>query len=1194
MLSNKQFYLVRLFPVALLLVVSIASAQASAPPPVVLKNSFRTVETWTQPGTPGAHHPWVTNASLTSSETAATMDFEVALKMRNFSELQARLVKGERISSQEMEAKYDPLPSDEKAMVNWLTSQGFTITRQDSNHLAIFAHGRLTQIRQAMQVNFGRVSYEGKTYTSAITAPSLPASLSASVLGINGLQPHIHPHKHLVKPNSLTGTNAPFLPSQVAKADNATGLYSSNITGAGQSIAIVIDTFPATSDLVSFWKTYSVNQSLQNIQFIQVIPGALPSTSEEETLDTEWSSSIAPGARVRVYATTSLSNIYLDEAYQQVYNDVVNHPEYGLHQMSMSYGEGETYTTSSQVTTDAQYFANLASAGVTVFASSGDGGSTPGTNGGTDSTGPLQVETPSSDVNVTGVGGTSLTLATNGNESNESTWSFSGGGVSIYFSRPSWQTGTGVPTGSFRTVPDVACPADPNTGAVLLYNGAQTVVGGTSWSSPTWAGYCALINQARSNAGLTPVGVLGPKIYPLIGTSNFRDVTSGSNSVGSSSGGKYGASTGYDQVTGIGVPLMQTLTQTLVGTASLIGLQLQPVFQSVLPGTSASFTVSVSGSPASYQWQRMPLGSSIWSNLTDTGAYSGSATATLTVNPATSAMSGDQFQCIVQFASNSVTSAPAAVLTVETPLVIAKLAGTAKTTGSPTSSNFAYPSGVALDNSGNLYVADFNNNVIRKVTSTGGVTTPYGSTAGTAGSTNSTGTNARFQLPNAIATDGANNFYVADSGNNLVRKIVLSTTQVTTFASGFNNPNGVATDTSGNVYVADTGNNIIEKIAPNGTVSTLAGKSGTAGFLNGTGTAAEFNAPISVAVDGSGNVYVADLYNFVVRKITPGGVVTTFAGQMGIGGYMDGPATKALFNAPTGVTVDNSGNVYVTDSLIPDTSSTAAGSNLFRKITPTGAVSTLAGQVGISGSANGSGTAAQFYSVQASAINSLGEFFFADTYNQLIRIGGIAPSIVNPPLGQVITVGQPVTFSITTNGTGPLTYQWLKNGTAISGATSSTFSITSVASGNAGNYSVSITSSFGSATSSAATLIPVNSQPVAQTVTQGQSATFSVNVAVTGTVSYQWLFNGAVISGATGSSYAIPTVSASNAGNYSVAISDASGIVTTNPVSLTVNSVSVIATDTPTMPPWALALLGILLFFTATPLLGNRPRPSSS
>ncbi len=754
-------------------------------------------------------------------------------------------------------------------------------------------------------------------------------------------------------------------------------------------------------------------------------------------------------------------------------------------------------------------------------------------------------------------------------------WSNSGGGISVYVPRPSWQTGTGVPAGTMRAVPDVACPADPKNGAVLYWNGAQTTIGGTSWACPTWAGYCALINQARSNAGLSQIGLLGPQIYPLIGSTNFRDITSGSNSVGANSGGNYSAGIGYDPVTGIGVPLMQTLTQTLVGSSQLLGVQIQPVFQSIVPGQSASYTVSASGNPTSYQWQRMPLGSSTWSNLSDTGAYSGSATPTLTVNPATSAMSGDRFQCVVHFASSTVTSAPNAVLTVETPLTIATLAGQAGIIGSTASSDFDFPTGIALDTSGNLYIADFLNNAIRKVTPAGVVTTPY----------------AGFDLPYGIAADGSNNLYVADTGANLIQKITASTGTVSTLAAStsFSEPLGIAVDSLGNIYVADTGNNIIRKITSGGTVTTLAGN-GTAGYLDGTGTSAEFDNPSSVAVDSFGNVYVADHNNEVIREITPSGTVTTLAGQAGVAGYMDGPAAQALFNSPIGVTVDGSGNVYVADSLNPELTGTflnplsPAGNDLIRKITPAGAVSTLAGQAGVAGSSNGLGSAAQFYSVRASAINSWGEFYFADQFNQLIREGGILPAIVAPPLGQVITVGGPVTFSATASGTGPFAYQWLKNNAAISGATGSTYSIASVAAGDAGDYTVTVTNSFGNATSGAATLIPVTSQPVAENVNIGQTVTFSITVVGPGPLTYQWLFNGVAISGATGSSYTIQNASSANAGNYSVVVGDANGIVTTNPVSL-----SFMASDTPTMPQWGLIVMALLLIWAAT---RQRARPA--
>ena len=212
---------------------------------------------------------------------------------------------------------------------------------------------------------------------------------------------------------------------------------------------------------------------------------------------------------------------------------------------------------------------------MTIFVSSGDGGSTPDSSGGT--SGPLQVEYYASDPNVTAVGGTSLYLnATTGARTSESAWSGSGGGTSVQFARPSWQTGAGVPSGTKRLVPDVSLPADPNTGAYVFMNGAIYQFGGTSWGAPSWAGLCALINQARANHAEAPVGFLNANLYPLIGTNNFYDVTSGSNATGNSAG-KYAATVSYDEVTGIGAPNVANLLNTLV-TAT-------PTLSSFAPGS---------------------------------------------------------------------------------------------------------------------------------------------------------------------------------------------------------------------------------------------------------------------------------------------------------------------------------------------------------------------------------------------------------------------------------------------------------------------------------------------------------------------------------------------------------------------------------------------------------------------------------
>jgi kumamolisin len=498
-------------------------------------------------------------SELTRGESAATIEFSVALKIRDSTELEERIGKGEIISLDEMAAKYYPTAADHKAVVDWLTAQGFAITPWEKYDLSVFASGSVAQIERAFGTKFGRVMFAGVEFTSALIAPSLPAAMAGPVLGINGLQPHLRPRLHSTitpaGPKKLINNRPPYTVPEIAQA------YGGSIgDGTGQTIAIVIDTFPASSDLTTFWAANSVAQSLNNIEEVQVVPGTLPSPSGEETLDVEWSSGMAPDATIRIYATTDLAFVHLDQAYQAIINDLPNEPD--LHQLSLSYGLGETYMPQGEMQTDDQYFAILAGAGVSVFVSTGDGGSRPGLNGYGDNTGPVQVESPAGDPNVTAVGGTSLFLnLSTGAVSSESAWSLGGGGSSQQFARPSWQHGAGVPSGSFRLVPDVALVADLSTGGYLIFNGQLYVVGGTSWSAPTWAAICARINQVRYNTATPPLGLLGPKIYPLLGSSSFRDITSGSNGPNR----VYNAGPGFDLCTGIGVPVINNLIKALGG-----------------------------------------------------------------------------------------------------------------------------------------------------------------------------------------------------------------------------------------------------------------------------------------------------------------------------------------------------------------------------------------------------------------------------------------------------------------------------------------------------------------------------------------------------------------------------------------------------------------------------------------------------
>jgi kumamolisin len=224
--------------------------------------------------------------------------------------------------------------------------------------------------------------------------------------------------------------------------------------------------------------------------------------------------------------------------------------------LSISLGLGETYMggPTGEVATQHQKFVRLAAAGVNVFVSSGDAGSNPDQTGHNQGT-TTQAEYESSDPFVIGVGGTSLKLAPNGGVAEETAWSSGGGGKSIYFSRPPWQTAPGAPAVAQRMVPDVSLAADPEEGAFLVLHGKVTQIGGTSWSAPVWAGFCALINEARTKAQKPALPFLNPLIYPLVNTC-FRDINKGTN-------GAFDAGPGYDLVTGLGVPNVKALIQAL-------------------------------------------------------------------------------------------------------------------------------------------------------------------------------------------------------------------------------------------------------------------------------------------------------------------------------------------------------------------------------------------------------------------------------------------------------------------------------------------------------------------------------------------------------------------------------------------------------------------------------------------------------
>ena len=608
----------------------------------------------------------------------------------------------------------------------------------------------------------------------------------------------------------------------------------------------------------------------------------------------------------------------------------------------------------------------------------------------------------------------------------------------------------------------------------------------------------------------------------------------------------------------------------------------QPSTQSTTGGGSATFTVTATGvPPLTYQWQRQTAGSTTWTNLTDGGSYSGTSTATLTVNPATEAMNRDAFQCLASNGFGSATSA-SAVLVVTNAVTIT-----------------VQPSSQSTGTGGN---ATFT------VTASGAPTLLYQWQCEAAGTTTWTNlADATSYSGSATATLTVRSVTTAMSGDlfqcvvsnsfgsatsSAVALVVPVPLTVTTLAgqgghSGagdgagssaqFFGPADVAVDTVGNVYVADTDNHTVRKITPAGTVSPLAGYAGIGGSVDGTGAGARFNHPSGVAIDGTGNVFVADTDNYTIRRITSAGVVTTLAGQASVRGTADGTATVARFNGPSGLALDATGNLYVADTL----------NHTLRKITPAGAVATLAGVAGTAGTTDGTGTAARFFGLQGLAVDSGGNLYVADTNNQTIRkivlstgavttvagLAGISGSTDAP--GSMARFFYP--SAVTVDGAGNLYVADTDNdiirqitpagvvstiagqagasGSVDGGGNAARFNYPSgIAADNSGNLYIADTDNQTVRVGYSLSAPTITTQPQSQTVTAGANVQFSVTASGKPAPTYQWYFNGTAISGATNSSFSLTSTQLTNAGDYTVTVSNASGSVTSSKATLTVNS----------------------------------------
>ena len=750
---------------------------------------------------------------------------------------------------------------------------------------------------------------------------------------------------------------------------------------------------------------------------------------------------------------------------------------------------------------------------------------------------------------------------------------------------------------------------------------------------------------------------------------------------------------------GFGTAATQAFTLTVTPAGSFPSFTTQPSNVSVSIGQPATFTVVATGSPApTYQWQRQPSTGGGFTNITDGGIYSGATTATLSISAANTGINGDQYQCVASNTVNNAPATATsniATLTVNVGTIISTISGTTGVSntldGTGTAAQFSNPFSIAVDTAGNFYVADPAAHVIRKITAAGVVTTLAG-TPGSAGSLDGVGSAARFNGPQGVAVDGSGNIYVADTNNHTIRGIspsgnvltlagtagsVGSTDGVGTVAR-FTYPYSLAIDNFGTIYVSDTFNHMIRRVASNGTVSTMAGAAGVRGTTDGTGTGARFAYPTGIAADAQGFIYVADSNNGTIRKITQGNVVTTYAGTAGSFGTADGAAlTVARFNQPNGVAIDSTGVVYVADTF----------SHTIRRITTTGDVGTLAGLAGTVGSVDGTGSAARFNQPNGIAVDSSGNVYIADSLNRTIRRSGAvsAPTITTQPTNKAVAPGGSTTFTVAATGApAPSVYQWqrkpadastdfvnITDGGSFSGATTATLTVSSIAATMNNDQFRAVVSNFISpdATSAAATLSTVVAAPIftslastsfkatelgaftvtasgtpaptfsatnlpswltinattgvlsgtapdttgspltltlsanngvavtqtftltvnpavvapaitvpptGGTIARGQNANFSVTVTGTTPLAYQWNKDGLAINGATASTLSLMGAQTGNAGNYTVTVSNAAGTVTSASAVLTINSPAVIVTQ----PRSQTALVGSTVTFT--------------
>jgi len=452
-----------------------------------------------------------------------------------------------------------------RTLTAWATREGLQV--QTQSPFILWLEGSFGDVGRTFAIEFEyRIQDDVRLYRP-VSEPELPDWAEPFVVAVVGLEnvSRLHPaYRRPLRSDQLANGGQGFFPQDLATAYQMPADYD----GSGQTIGLLeFSNGYSLSDVTGFWTTMGITPP--SLQFVSVDgtpnDGGVNSYDMEATLDVEWAGALAPGAQLVVYEASSGQNdqsfgLSILKALDYATHDPDHHPSV----LSISYGDGETRFPSAEMRAWDTAMATAALLGITTFVASGDQGAY-----GLQEPGRLicHVDAPANAPHAVAVGGTHLVLNAEGAIDEETGWTdtnhngASGGGISQVFGAPSYQADMVFPVKAGdqpgRGVPDVSANADPDTGYAVYFQGAMTVVGGTSAASPLWAALTARLNQARG----TPVGYFQPQLYLLGVQSAFRDITVGNNNYDGVVG--YVCTPGWDAVTGWGSPNLAAIIAAL-------------------------------------------------------------------------------------------------------------------------------------------------------------------------------------------------------------------------------------------------------------------------------------------------------------------------------------------------------------------------------------------------------------------------------------------------------------------------------------------------------------------------------------------------------------------------------------------------------------------------------------------------------